>query len=359
MIHGHRLGYASKREEVLDNFKRSTRGAIRRPPNVITWVNCLMVLKGFGETDAAAVVRQHNAKSSKAGQLTGSKALAVKNILGGLPLPALKVLTDHVLSVGWDKSAFSDDALSGKRYLPGHQFRGGGKVWQSRTKVVPASCLLMFEHTVAAHGRRPEHMLKKIDKAGMDEEAEMAAAVHHLMREVSNVMPISMDQLQKGFADKYIQGDPQVELEVQSAMHQKDEKITVRDMKSLCALLDMHCGTMPVKAERALQPSQLEDDQFSLLKRQLSYDLQAVRVARGKLATHENVVYHSKLSWRIKAFENSKNAACYFMQNNVKLIYYQQGEQLLREINQFKLALFQQTQLDQSMAVCHLAVPLN
>jgi len=119
IIYAYRLLFVSKKDEILDNFKRSIRGSIRRPPNIMTWVVVLTNLKKHGE-DAASVVRQHNAQNARLGQLVGAKAQAVKNILDSLPSEALAVVVSHVQRLGWDDCVFSDDSLSSKKYLPGH-----------------------------------------------------------------------------------------------------------------------------------------------------------------------------------------------------------------------------------------------
>ena len=46
--------------------------------------------------------------------------------------------------------------------------------------------------------------------------------------------------------------------------------------------MDCHASTVPVKAVTHLQINQLEEDAFALLKKQIEYDLQVLRVCKGE-----------------------------------------------------------------------------
>ena len=64
-------------------------------------------------------VKDHNANSSKAGQLVGSKAQAVKNILNSLPVPVKTCIIKYTQEVGFEATPWSDDCLGSKKWLPG------------------------------------------------------------------------------------------------------------------------------------------------------------------------------------------------------------------------------------------------
>ena len=66
-------------------------------------------------------VRDHNAGSSKAGQLVGSKAQAVKNILNNVPSQVLKLIVEYTVEVGYENTPWSDDCLGSKKWLTGYQ----------------------------------------------------------------------------------------------------------------------------------------------------------------------------------------------------------------------------------------------
>lgn len=67
-------------------------------------------------------VKDHNANSSKNGQLVGSKAQAVKNILHSLPSKVRQLIVDYTTEVGYESSPWQDDCLGSKKWLPGFAF---------------------------------------------------------------------------------------------------------------------------------------------------------------------------------------------------------------------------------------------
>jgi hypothetical protein len=217
-VWAHRIQFASKRDELMDNFKWYTRGAIRKPPNVLTWVSGILKLKASGDLDVASIVRNHNANSSKNGQLLGPKAQVVKNIVELMPSAALTLLEDHVRNLGWENSAFTDDCLSTKKYLPGHQFRRAGGLWISRGKVTKESCELMIKHICMVHVMTPSVLRRKVDRANVEEQAEEAALVWHMGQALKQCIPVSEEVLRKDWLDKYVSGNTQVMLEIQMAI---------------------------------------------------------------------------------------------------------------------------------------------
>ena len=58
----------------------------------------------------------------------------------------------------------------------------------------------------------------KLTKAKTEDNAEQAALVYSLVREVQAIVPIADDILQEQFVRLYIENDPQVHLEVSSVL---------------------------------------------------------------------------------------------------------------------------------------------
>lgn len=56
VIYAHRLQQASRQEELLYNFRVSTRGSIRKAPHIMTWVTSLRKLSSYGECDVAEAI---------------------------------------------------------------------------------------------------------------------------------------------------------------------------------------------------------------------------------------------------------------------------------------------------------------
>ena len=72
---------SSKRCIALKNAKLSARGSIRKPPNVITILFMGKRLADCGDTDFPAFLKAFNQQSSRAHQVVGKKAMALKLLL--------------------------------------------------------------------------------------------------------------------------------------------------------------------------------------------------------------------------------------------------------------------------------------
>eukprot|EP00959_Pyramimonas_sp_CCMP1952_P326544 6835375-Pyramimonas_sp.AAC.1 len=98
------------------NFKQSVRGAIRQPPNIITWIVTLERLQTCGAaTDPQAVVQEWNQQCPKGQQLKGGQAQAVQLVLEKMPRAILAKVIEHVYTVGWRVCMFFDDSLASKK----------------------------------------------------------------------------------------------------------------------------------------------------------------------------------------------------------------------------------------------------
>jgi hypothetical protein len=68
----------------------------------------------------------------------------------------LQLILNHISELGWDGSAFSDDALANKRILPGFVFKHiSDKCWSERGRVTPASMTVMVRHVIGTSGPQP------------------------------------------------------------------------------------------------------------------------------------------------------------------------------------------------------------
>ena len=68
----------------------------------------------------------------------------------------------------------------------------------------------------------------KLAKAKMDEYAEQAALVSSLVDEVKALVPIPDDTLQESFVRAYIENDPQVHLDIASALATRADDFSPR-----------------------------------------------------------------------------------------------------------------------------------
>jgi hypothetical protein len=169
-IHCYQLAVSGLKEELLLNFKRSCRGSLRQPPNVITWVLGLRNLASRGLKDSAAVITAWNNQcGSKHDALVGAKFAATKLLMEKMPEPCFQLLQGCVSTRGWTGCAFSEDALNNKRLFPGHVFRSPKEGWKSKLTVTADSMQLMLARTIHDHEMLPPAARRKVTKKSLEE----------------------------------------------------------------------------------------------------------------------------------------------------------------------------------------------
>ena len=169
VIYAYRPVVTNKKAEAMMNFKLSVRGSIRQAPNCMTWIIMLMNLKGYGITDASAVIKEWNDENPRSSALIGGKAQAVKLLLDKAPREAIDFLSSHVSFHGWSRCAFSDDALASKKVYPGFTFKHQRPGWTDRCKVTECSMVLSLKQLFGDWASKPEPLRRKTTKREMEE----------------------------------------------------------------------------------------------------------------------------------------------------------------------------------------------
>ena len=184
----------------------------------------------------------------------------------------------HVGELGWEKSAWSDATLSTKKLYPGHQYSSKSKVWMSRLRTTDRSMALTVQRVHALHRKAPEWAKKKIDTSRVEQMSERAAVIVALEAELMQRMPLDLAKVQEEWSNAWAGGSDHVDIEVQSLLLEKDEKLDVTlNITIFRKLIDNHLQNQPVRGGDAgekpeLMDSQIDVDRFELTMKQLKYD---------------------------------------------------------------------------------------
>ena len=320
-IYTQRVRFESKRAELFANFKASHRGNVRKPPNCVDWVLTLEELHTYGEMDSTLVIKEWNNVAVKADQITGTKALAVRNILS-IPNPDAKdALVAHVLEFQWESCAFTEDTLGSKKIWVGYAPRGASKAWNERMKVTDQSCLLMIKNVHNTFAKTPFPIRRKVSKVDLENIAMQAAVVLSLKREVQDLLPISDMILTERWVNKFADADPRVVTEVEMVLSEKQERFAVRDIPTLCTIMDAHSGLCPLPdpTKIMIEKGDLEKVLFELQMKQMEYDLQAWQVYRHKLQTYTTTAHQTKMNWHMTAYKDNQETIKHHLSNVSRL----------------------------------------
>ena len=124
----------------------------------------------------------------------GGKAQALKNVLDLMPQKVFtEIVVRAVSEMGCEKSPWSDDAFSNKRIYPGATpvGRSSSVAWRTRLKVTNESMCIMWKCLVDRHKKHSQTCSPgKLSKSTMEHDADQAALVHSVVREVQAIVPI-------------------------------------------------------------------------------------------------------------------------------------------------------------------------
>ena len=235
-----------REERIFAAFKASARGSIRKPPSCVSWIVTLSRLEVAAPgMQAKSVVQRWNKKAASKDLLQGAKAQAIKNCLELLPAHDRKHLVLCVSKQGWDKSPFTEEALATKKIYPGqYKPQHPNKQWATRAVVTNASSTLMWTKIVNKHHQQTlaGAPRMKINKVRMEAKAEEAACVRSFGEEMQQLVPVPESVLDSCYYAKYINGDPKLELEIQSVLSLKAPNAGPRDIPTLKLIIDSHAG---------------------------------------------------------------------------------------------------------------------
>ncbi len=163
----------------------------------------------------------------------------------------------------------------------------------------------MLRFVMHAHARKPPGVRRKLDRVGLEMAAALAALVHNSHLEVLANHPLSAAALEKDFRGAFVEGDANLELELQSALAEKRADWNPTELTALASLLKNQAAasnaSLPEEVESVrLQVTQLEQEEFSLLKKKVQYDVRVWRVWSQKVQDRQTQLYYQELEHKMQ-----------------------------------------------------------
>ena len=87
-----------------------------------------------------------------------------------------------------------------------------------------------------------------------------------------------------------VDGDPKVEMELSTALREKAASFCVRDLPSLAFIMDAHNSKSTLANTTSMDITNIQQDAFELVMRQLDYDTKAYRVWMGKMGNYNSAL---------------------------------------------------------------------
>ncbi|CAK0830785.1 unnamed protein product [Prorocentrum cordatum] len=287
------------------NFKQSVRGAIRQPPNIITWIVTLERLQTCGAaTDPQAVVQEWNQQCPKGQQLKGGQAQAVQLVLEKMPRAILAKVIEHVYTVSMD---------------------------------------MMVDRMLFDWASRPEQLRRKVLRKEMEEHAEMAALVAYIYNKTMHTTPLMATDLLDNFCKPFVEGsDHHLSLELSTILADKPAEIQVEHISCIKALIIKHKGSHQQPGSSTVQLMQdLEADNYGILQASIEHDIKAVILHREKVRTWGSTAYWQKLEDGQKQWTDLTDGVRVYMKRYMKVVVADNSVNMLKAFMEYKRTITQ------------------
>ena len=297
----------------LENARQSHAGAIRRAHCALTWLGKLILLRQKG-MEPTSILKTWNSVCAREAQLKGQKEQALKALLS-LPSDAVNFLLQHVSQFGGD-SAFSETCWSNKRVMPGGSPKGYAKQWNARLTVTPAGFLLMLRYIHSRRERKLEGTRTKLSNAEMDAACLLCQFLVSLVEELEEQLPVQPHVIEKQLFQQLLDGDMNLELELQGALSEKKTDFNPGDLPALKKIIAQHVAGAEAALEKlgktpasAIQPSQIERQAFDLAISAMNHDVDFFKLWLSKSRDRDGAIYHQDLSWKLSRRNRTKEYA--------------------------------------------------
>jgi len=251
----------------------------------------------------------------------------------------LHLILVHVNSNGWENCAWSDDTLSLKKLYSNFQFACPKKAWLPRMKTCDESVSLAVQNIQSSHVRGSS----KATSLFVEDASLKAAACWHLGQELLTQVPVESKKLDEVWYQSFRDGDSSVKNEISCVLMDKSDNFDVKkDIPILKRLVDEQSYAKPV-ASTQIEEVQLQVDKFSLVKKQLDYDVQVYNTWSRKCSSVKSAQEHQRHMWLLQRRQRCEAAAQAYINNSLKILVWDRRkcETAIAEVMNYKKELSQ------------------
>ncbi len=192
---------------------------------------------------------------------------------------------------------------------------------------------LMVDYMVRAFEQTPTLVRKKLDRAQWEETANVCAALSSFLTEVKSIAPVPEPRTAEHLLQPFLNGEPQLELELSQAVHEKNPKFALRDITAIATILDGHAREAPIPAvSMQSEMTAVEENAFDLMRRKVEYDIQVFKVWLQKVKNVEHHIFHQRLEVQRRVQSACRAAAESYMATNMTFAELDKPDRVLRDI---------------------------
>ena len=285
----------------------------------LTWLGKMVILKQSG-LNASSVLKEWNRTCTKNAQLVGSKSTALLNVLD-LEQRTIDLLLKHVSEFGSDKSAFSETIWATKKVMPGGCPRGFSRDWNSRLTMTSDGFHLLIQYVDTRHRNKLPGARCKVGNQEMEDCALVSQLLVSLVNDIEKQLPVSPRVLEDEVFSLFLQGDLNLETQLQGALSEKKTGLVPGDIPALKGIMQRHVAGSEQKlaalgrAPAGISAGQIEKQEWDMALASMKQDLDVFQVWLNKSRDREGAVYHQNLQWRLTRVTKAREVASTLVAN--------------------------------------------
>ena len=299
------------------NAQLAYRGSMRKAHDVLAWIQKLEKVSAATGVPPADVLAKWNQDCPSEARVTGNKRLCCLNILQQLNTDTRVILTDHFSKFG-SNSAFTDDAFTSKKILPGTKPRMQSPRWVRWLTTSNGSFQLMLRHIIQKHESAAEASRGKVSKEKIERSSEMACLVLGVTNDVLEAHPgLPRQELENAFVGGFIQNDPNIVMALEAALTDADKNF---DVMALPVVNDAVCAWQKTQAmdpnaavstagHMRIDATAVEEQEFKLWRLRAMQDIEKFVAWAKVMKDRQAQIYYKKMQHNIMRAEECAAAA--------------------------------------------------
>lgn len=301
----------------LANARLSYRGSLRKPHCALTWLGKLCLLKSKGIAPSV-ILKEWNQSCPREAQIKGAKSTSLLALLN-LEDEAISFLSQHVSEFGSGGSAFTETCWSNRKIMPGSGPKGYPKEWNSRLTMSSRGFLLMLKYIDVTHRKKLLGARSKLSNTQMEDAAMLVQLLVSLVNELEEQLPVTPHVIETEVIQLLMNGDMNLELQLQGALSEKQSNLSPADIPTLKAVMQKHVSGSEAKLHQIgqgatlIQPGQIERQEFDMAMASLKHDADVYRVWLTRSKDRDAAMYHQTLQWKLTRSSRAKEYASHFL----------------------------------------------
>ena len=160
----------------------------------------------------------------------------------------------------------------------------------------------------------------KMSNAELEGASLLCQFLVSVIQELEEALPVQPLVIEKQLVQQLLDGDMNLEMEIQGALSDKKSEFSPRDLPSCKKIISQHVANAEATLEKlgktpagAIQPSEIERQAFDLAISSMKHDLDVFRMWLTRSKDRDAAIYHQNLSWKLSRQSRAREYADFLL----------------------------------------------